>query len=64
MSCDICCEKFTIQRRKEIKCRFCTKSACVKCIETYLLGSIYKPHCMHCRKEYPYDFQIENFTKV
>ena len=63
MSCDICCEKFTIKRRKEIKCRFCEKSACVKCIETYLLGSIHKPHCMHCRKEYPYDFLTENFTK-
>ena len=63
MPCDICCEKFTKAKRKEIKCRFCQKSACVKCIETYLLGSIHKPHCMHCRKEYPYDFLIENFTK-
>ncbi|MDC0230788.1 hypothetical protein OAK19_02390 [Aureispira] len=63
MPCDICCEKFTIQRRKEIKCRFCQKSACVKCIETYLLNSIHKPHCIHCRKEYPYDFLTENFSK-
>jgi len=62
--CDICCDKFTVQKRKEIKCNLCNKSACIKCIETYLLSSIHKPHCMHCRKEYSIEFQMDNFNQT
>ena len=62
-TCDICCDKFTAQRRKEIKCIYCKKSACIQCIEKYLLSSIHQPHCMHCRKEYSYEFQLYNFNK-
>lgn len=62
-SCDICCDKFTSKKRKEIKCVYCDKSACIQCIEKYLLDSIHAPHCMYCKKEYSYDFQIDNFNK-
>jgi len=63
-SCDICCDKFTVKKRKEIKCNLCDQSACVQCIQKYLLNSIHKPHCMHCKKEYSVEFQLDNFSQA
>jgi hypothetical protein len=49
--CSICIEPFTKQpHRKEAKCPYCPIEACVKCTQTYLLGTHEDPHCMGCRR--------------
>lgn len=51
MSCDICTETFTkVPSRKQAKCPYCPIKACVKCTQTYLIGTHEDPHCMGCRK--------------
>jgi len=51
MDCDICSEKFSkIPSRKQAKCPYCDIKACVKCVQTYLIGTHEDPHCMGCRK--------------
>ena len=48
--CSICCEKFTKQpSKKQAKCPHCDVLVCVKCIQTYLLGTHEDPHCLNCR---------------
>jgi hypothetical protein len=49
--CTICIEPFTKQaHKKQAKCPYCDVKACVKCTQTYLLGTTDDPHCMECRK--------------
>jgi len=51
MSCFICVEEYTKQpHKKQAKCPHCDIQACVKCTQTYLLGTHEDPHCMGCRK--------------
>lgn len=40
-------------KHKKITCPSCAYESCVSCIKTYLLSSIYLPHCSNCRKEWP-----------
>ncbi len=50
-TCSICCDDFTKQpHKKPAKCPYCPLEACVKCTQTYLLGTLEDPHCMGCRK--------------
>lgn len=66
MECLICCEKFTKQTRKEIKCPSmeCGKSCCSTCMKRYLIdGEDITPKCMFCRKELSYSFVREHFPK-
>lgn len=46
--CDICCDKFTKQTRKPIKCNNCNLIACSGCIKHYILSKK-EPHCMGCK---------------
>jgi len=47
----VCIEDFTKQpHRKQAKCPYCEISACVKCTQTYLLGTHEDPHCLGCRR--------------
>ena len=46
--CDICCDKFTKQTRKPIKCNNCNLIACSGCIKQYILSKK-EPHCMGCK---------------
>ena len=49
--CAICIEPFTKQaHKKQAKCPYCSVKACVKCTQTYLLGTSEDAHCMECRK--------------
>lgn len=49
--CSICIEPFTKQaHKKQAKCPYCNVKACVKCTQTYLLGTSEDAHCMECRK--------------
>jgi len=50
-SCSICIEKFTQQpHKKQAICPYCPVEACVKCTQTYLLGTHEDPHCLGCRR--------------
>ena len=50
-TCVICIESFTKQpHKKQAQCPYCNVKACVKCTQTYLLGTTDDPHCMECRK--------------
>lgn len=61
-SCDICCEEFTSQRRKPIKCLYkdCQQVACLECIKEYskdIKEGNY--NCMFCKKEMSnYDLRL------
>ena len=66
MECSICCEKFTKQTRKEIKCPSveCGQSCCSFCMKRYLIdGEDITPKCMFCSKELSYSFVREHFPK-
>lgn len=63
MSCDICVEDFD-EKRVEIECLFCGKSACSVCCEKNFLDSTHVDmSCMHCRKVWTLDFVEDNFSK-
>jgi hypothetical protein len=50
-TCAVCIEKFTNQpHKKQAICPYCPIEACVKCTQTYLLGTHEDPHCMGCRR--------------
>ena len=52
-TCAVCIEKFTNQpHKKQANCPYCPIEACVKCTQTYLLGTHDDPHCMGCRKSW------------
>lgn len=46
--CDICCEPFTKQVRKAIRCGNCELIACASCVKQYLLSQKTN-HCMGCK---------------
>lgn len=47
----VCIEPFTKQaHRKQAACPYCDVKACVKCTQTYLLGTTDDAHCMGCRR--------------
>lgn len=46
--CDICCEPFTKQVRKPIRCGNCELIACASCVKQYLLSQKTN-HCMGCK---------------
>ena len=50
--CSICADTYTAVIRRKITCTFCTKDACAKCIEHYLLSRPEDAHCIHCRVNY------------
>ena len=51
MSCSICTEKFTREKRKKISCPGCDLEACRECVRRYLTNEdmVEDPHCMGCR---------------
>lgn len=57
--CDICCSKKT----RFINCLFCSKCACNKCTETYILSQK-TLNCAFCKAEWNYEFGQKNFSKA
>jgi len=51
MSCDICANNFTTEKRKEVECPGCELNACRECVRRYLTAEdmLQDPHCMGCR---------------
>jgi hypothetical protein len=61
-SCAICIEPYNKVANTEVKCCFCDKSTCRRCIQTFLTSSTNDPHCMHCNKVWERDFIDDNLT--
>ncbi len=51
MDCDICADKFTSEKRKQVECPGCELKACRECVRRYLTADdmLQDPHCMGCR---------------
>jgi hypothetical protein len=62
--CTICASKYTPIIRKKIICKFCSKDACSKCIEHYLISRHEDGHCLHCRVNYNDTMLNEICTKT
>jgi len=60
--CAICVEPYNKAANTEIKCCFCEKSACRRCIQTFLTTSTNDPHCMHCSRAWEREFVDDNLT--
>lgn len=63
MECNICAEKITSQKRKNINCEYCDFSACKECWEKWLISET-EPHCMNsgCTRVWTNKFLSNNFT--
>jgi hypothetical protein len=60
--CPICIEPYNKVANTQIKCCFCDKDACRRCIQTFLTASTNDPHCMHCNKLWEREFIDDNLT--
>ncbi len=60
--CPICIEE--LREKNTFHCFSCKVDCCIKCMKTYLLGSIKEPHCMNCRTVVHYDLFIDKFDKT
>lgn len=63
--CAICCEVFTKQRRKPIRCNACDYVACNNCYKQFLTSDgVSRPKCMNrdCNTEWTLGFLKENFS--
>jgi hypothetical protein len=64
--CMVCCETFNASDRARVACPFCPTSrgtACCRCAETYLLGSVQDPHCMQCKHVWSLHFFVGAFSR-
>lgn len=52
MSCPVCIESYTQEKRRKIHCDFCDYVACHMCVKRYILESPESPHCMNCNKSW------------
>lgn len=64
MSCPVCCETFTEYKRKPVGCNYCHFSACMACVQKYILGSSSDPDCMSCHKPWNREFLDHVCTKA
>ncbi len=62
--CSICADYYTAVLRRKVVCKFCSKDACTKCIEHYLLSRPEDAHCIHCRVNYSDAVLAEICTKT
>jgi len=62
MSCPICLNSYTAKNRKEVKCQYCPVSACLTCLQQYILSSVEDCHCHSCKNRWTTEFMNNNFT--
>lgn len=63
LSCFVCCEKFTLFKRKKITCYYCEYISCAECVKKYILSSYNNPQCMNCFKEWSREFIEDSLSK-
>lgn len=64
--CSVCCEVFTKQRRRPIKCNACDYVACNNCYKIFLTSDgVSRPKCMNaeCNTEWTLGFLKDTFTE-
>jgi hypothetical protein len=61
-TCGICIEPYNKVANTEVICCFCEKSACRRCVQTFITTSTNDPHCMHCSKLWEREFIDDNLT--
>ena len=61
--CPICCDNYTTITRQAVECLSCSHKACVRCVKSYLLGSMTDPQCMNCKKFWNSEFIDTHMTK-
>ena len=61
-TCGICIEPYNKVANTEVICCFCEKSACRRCVQTFITSSTNDPHCMHCSKVWEREFVDDNLT--
>ena len=61
-TCAICLDPYNKIANTEVKCCFCEKSACRRCIQIFLTTTTNDPHCMHCNKVWEREFIDDNLT--
>jgi len=59
-TCVVCCDEFSVRRRRPIECPHCRFVCCVACYRQYILSSVTEPSCMSCRVQMGYEFLIEH----
>ena len=64
--CAICCDKYNLSTRKEVKCDYtdCEFSCCKTCVRTFLLGTTADPSCMNCKKPWNEKFLVANLNRT
>lgn len=65
MECPICCENYNQNTRKSVECPnpACQHICCKKCVRTYIVNTIEKPHCMSCKNTWDLGFCNENLNR-
>ena len=72
-SCLICAEDFNNKKRKEIRCQYCSFTACLTCTQHYILdqelticmNNSKNPDGTHiCQKEWTRKYVVDNFPKT
>lgn len=54
--CTICSERYSAKARAPVPCSACHESACVRCVQQYLLTTLDDPQCMFCRRAWTDEF--------
>ena len=62
--CPVCCDKYTVQLRKAVKCPYCDYTSCSVCLKKYLTEGQLDAHCMGCRRAWNDEFLDLNFTRA
>jgi hypothetical protein len=60
--CPVCIDPYNKVANTEVKCGFCEKSACRRCIQIFLTTSTNDPHCMHCSRAWEREFIDDHLT--
>ena len=63
-TCPVCCDKYTVQLRKAVKCPYCDYTSCSVCLKKYLTEGQLDAHCMGCRRAWNDEFLDLNFTRA
>ena len=64
--CRVCCERFSSEKdsiRVQLLCEHCNFSACMSCIQRYMLETRTDPQCMNCHKVWTQTFLNKLQTK-
>ncbi len=54
--CGVCCGAYTKHQRKPVECLFCGYTACLTCVQQYLLSTARDAGCMSCGKAWNREF--------